>query len=162
MNKQDFQTPKVICKYMVSLLEKQEYDIILEPTPGEGNLANAAWEKGTVMSPHDFFELKYQRFDAVVMNPPFTPMALGYKILFSCLDMSDEIVALMPWLTLINSQKRADKLFAFGLKSVTHLPRTVFPGSRVQCCVLHLLKGYSKETVFVNYSSISSPNSPSV
>ena len=139
---------------MVSLLQKDEYNTILEPTPGEGNLANAANSKGIVICPNDFFELEPQRFEAVVMNPPFTPMELGYRILFACMEMSDEVVALMPWLTLINSQKRTDTLVSFGLKSVTHLPRTIFKGARVQCCIIHLVKGYTQKTLFENYSSL--------
>jgi len=148
-----FQTPQPICDYMVSTLQKWEYNEILEPTPGEGNLARAAQSRGKVICPEDFFKLEPRRFDAIVMNPPFTPMVLGYKILFSCMEMSDEIVALMPWLTLINSQKRTDAILAFGLRSVTHLPRNTFKGSRVQCCVIHLVKGYTRSIQFTFYPS---------
>jgi len=147
----NFQTPIQVCEYMVSLLNQTYYESILEPTPGLGNLSNAAKSRGVVSSPGDFFQMGQERFDAIVMNPPFTPMELGYKILFSCMEMSDEIVALMPWLTLINSQKRTNTLMTFGMQSVTHLPRTIFKGSRVQCCVIHLVKNYSGKTIFNNY-----------
>jgi hypothetical protein len=76
------------------------------------------------------------------MNPPFTPMSLGYKILFQCMEWTNNIIALMPWLTIINSQKRTEKINNYGLKSVTHLPRKTFPGSRVQCCILEMEKYY--------------------
>jgi len=48
----------------------------------------------------------------------------------------------MPWLTIINSQKRTEKINNYGLKSVTHLPRKTFPCSRVQCCILEMEKYY--------------------
>jgi hypothetical protein len=149
----DFQTPDMVCEYMVSLLSKDAYDLVLEPTPGVGNLSRAVKVKANnVIEPADYFKMDINlRFDAVVMNPPFTPMELGYKILFECLDRTDELVSLMPWLTIINSNKRTEKLFGYGLQSVTHLPRSIFKGSRVQCCVLHLLKG-AKQTNFYNYN----------
>ena len=115
---------------MVSMIDKQ-YKDILEPTPGEGNLVNALLKQDfNVVAPKDFWEVN-GTFDAVVMNPPFTPMDMGYKILYKTMDMSDRIVALMPWLTLINSQKRTRDIFNFGLIDVTHLQRNVFKGSRV-------------------------------
>lgn len=89
------------------------------------------------------------------MNPPFTPMKTGYEILYRCMEMSNNIIALMPWLTLINSEKRTAKIFEYGLISVTHLPRNVFPGSRVQTCILQMQKFYNKETrfhLFINKS----------
>jgi len=143
----DFQTPDWVCKYMVSLLSDKVVTV-LEPTPGEGNLVCALKEKNyQVTAPTDFWEVT-GRWDAVVMNPPFTPMALGYKILFSCMEMSDEIIALMPWLTIINSEKRAKDIQAFGLVSITHLPRSVFAGARVQTCILQLQRGYNQPTIF--------------
>lgn len=153
MTYNNFQTPIRICHYMVSMLEKSEYSTILEPTPGQGNLAKILADTATVICPLDFFTLEKQRFDAIVMNPPFSPMDVGYRILFECMDMADEIIALMPWLTLINSQKRTEIIMRFGLKSITHLPRNIFKGSRVQCCILHLIKGYDQQTFFKNYQT---------
>lgn len=153
MNNIDFQTPPAVCRYMASFLPDNAGGI-LEPTPGAGNLAHELKKKGVVTTPEDFFLMEWRRYDWIVMNPPFTPMATGYKILDSCMGMSDNTIALMPWLTLINGQKRTDQLFRFGLKSVTHLPRTVFKGSRVQCCILELRKGYSGETKLVNYKEL--------
>jgi type I restriction-modification system DNA methylase subunit len=86
------------------------------------------------------------RFDAVVMNPPFTPMERGYRILYAVMEMSNVVIALMPWLTLINSKRRTKDIETFGLKEVIHLPRDVFPGSRVQTCILNMQKGYTGKT----------------
>lgn len=143
----DFQTLPWVCGYMVALLPLG-VTTVLEPTPGQGNLVNALCHKNfKVTAPQNFWKVS-GRFDAICMNPPFTPMALGYRILFAALEMSDIVIALMPWLTLINSEKRTNTLKTYGLKSVTHLPRSAFPGSRVQTCILHLQKGYRGATEF--------------
>lgn len=149
----DFQTPDIICSYMVGLLKEPYYKRVLEPTPGLGNLVKAVAPKAeTVIAPDDYFSLDpYERYDAVVMNPPFTPMEKGYKILFGCMEQADEVIALMPWLVIINSKKRTESLMAFGMISITHLPRSIFKGARVQCCIIHLKKGYQDETKFINY-----------
>ena len=86
------------------------------------------------------------------MNPPFTPMKVGYEILYDCMDMTDNIIALMPWLTMINGAKRTKDIIDYGLKSITHLPRKVFNGARVQTCILHMERGYNNDTLFYNYN----------
>lgn len=144
----NFQTPENICNYMAGFLPDNA-GTILEPTPGQGNLVATLESKGSVMAPKDFFSMPSGRFDYVVMNPPFTPMARGYKILFRCMEYSDHIIALMPWLTLINADRRTKKLIDFGLVSITHLPRTAFKGSRVQTCIIQLSKGFTGETKFI-------------
>ena len=147
----DFQTPDYICEYMASFVPDNAGSI-LEPTAGEGNLVKALNKKGIITAPEDFFSLpENSRFDWIVSNPPFSPMILGYKILDKCMTMSDNLIFLMPWLTLINSEKRTKKIFDFGLVSVTHLPRNVFAGSRVQTCILNMRKGYKGDTIFNNY-----------
>lgn len=146
----NFQTPVWCCEYMVSLIP-EGCKKILEPTPGQGNIVNVLKDKGyEVISPHDFFstnifDWQIEKFDCIVMNPPFTPMKLGYEILYKCMEMSDNIIALMPWLSLINGEKRTKDIIEFGLKSVTHLPRKTFAGSRVQCCIMEMNKGYDGE-----------------
>jgi len=127
---------------------------ILEPTPGAGNLVHALRDKGTIIAPQDFFKLDKteHEFDWIVMNPPFTPMQKGYEILYECMELSDNIIALMPWLTLINSQKRSAYIFEYGLKSITHLPRNVFKGSRVQTMIMEMQRGYTGETEYIDYS----------
>ena len=99
----------------------------------------------------NFFEMEKRRYDWVVMNPPFTPMKKGYQILYECMEMSDNIIALMPWLTIINGQKRTADIMEFGLVSITHLPRSIFKGARVQTCIMQMRKGYKGRTEFLNY-----------
>lgn len=146
-----FQTPEWCCEYMAFHLPNN-CGVILEPTAGKGNLVKALKKRGTVVAPDNFFDLPDDsRFDWIVMNPPFTPMKVGYEILFKCMEMSDHIVALMPWLTMINSEKRTKAIMDFGLRSITHLPRKTFPGSRVQTCILEMHKGNDSETSFHVY-----------
>lgn len=141
----NFQTEKWVCDIMVNLLPAG-VSTVLEPTPGEGNLVRALQAKGyQVTAPSEFWDVSGQ-WDAVVMNPPFTPMEQGYRILYAVMDMSDIVIALMPWLTLINSEKRTNDINAFGLKSISHLPRSAFAGSRVQTCILEMVKGFEGET----------------
>jgi len=136
----DFQTPIPVCEYMVSLIPPG-LKTILEPTPGEGKLVSAL--KGyAVTAPNNFWDA-LGRYDAIVMNPPFTPMKVGYKILYECMEMSDVIIALMPWLTIINSQRRTQIIMNYGLKSITHLPRSTFKGSRVQTCIFEMRKDWA-------------------
>jgi len=138
----DFQTPESTCDFMVGMIPDGVVNV-LEPTPGEGNLVKSLCDKGyQVTAPDDFWEIK-GNWDCIVMNPPFTPMMLGYDILYRCMEMTDKIVALMPWLTIINSEKRTKEIVSFGLKSIAHLPRNVFPGSRVQTCILNMNRSHS-------------------
>ena len=127
-------------------------DSILEPTPGKGNMVSILKQHGDVITPNNFWDLlENDRYEWICMNPPFTPMKTGYEILYRCMEMSDNIIALMPWLTIINGEKRTKDIMNFGLKSVTHLPRKVFNGSRVQCCVLEMRKGWNYETIFKTF-----------
>ena len=145
-----FQTPIEICEYMTSFLPDNA-GTILEPTKGIGNLVTSLETKGTVISPDDFFKMEKQNFDWIVMNPPFSPMKIGYNILYECMEMSDNIIALMPWLTMINGQKRTTDIMNFGLKSITHLPRSIFKGARVQTCILEMKRDFNGNTQFINY-----------
>lgn len=148
-----FQTPPSVCDHMVSLVVGSGLKI-LEPSPGAGNLASAIEKKGhRVFSPDgDFWKMRHDiRYDCIVMNPPFTPMQEGYAFLYEAMNLSDNIIALLPWLVLINSERRIRDIMAFGLKSVTTLPRSVFKGSRVQCCILQMQKGYTGTTLFNHY-----------
>ena len=107
----DFQTPKDVTKYMCSMIP-EEAITVLEPTPGEGNIL-CFLKDYDVTAPDNFFELEKRKFDCIVMNPPFSAksaygipagteykgMKLGYHILKECMQMSDHIIALMPWFT---------------------------------------------------------------
>jgi len=143
----DFQTPIWCCEYMKTLIP-DKVKTILEPTMGEGNIISILKDTYDITAPKDFWKLKNDKFDCIVMNPPFTPMSLGYKILYRCMELSDNIIALMPWLTLINSERRTKDIIDFGLKSITHLPRSTFKGARVQTCILELKKDFKGRMEF--------------
>lgn len=147
-----FQTPEWVCEIMAKMI----YDIspfpetILEPTSGEGNLVKAIESEHItpfIYTPSNFFEFD-KRVDCIVGNPPFTPMKLGYAILERCFELSDNIIFLMPWLSLINSEKRTELYFNKGLKTITHLPRRAFNGSRVQTCIMQFQDGYRGDVIF--------------
>ena len=159
-----YQTPPAICDYMVSLIPAGA-KTILEPTPGVGNLVRALESSGKyeINAPEDYFKLaKTTRYDCIVMNPPFSSkyafgvpegleekgMKLGYKILRECMELSDHVIALMPWFTISDSDVRLRELTAYGLRSITALPRKTFNYIRIQTMVLELEKGYSGETTF--------------
>lgn len=148
---QHFQTPKIVCEYMAGFIF-ENCGTILEPTPGIGNLVDAVKHKGIVVAPKRFEDIEAgKKFDWVIMNPPFSPMIVGFDIFMKTMEMSDNIIALLPWLVLLNSSKRMDRIKEFGLVSITNLPRKAFKGSRVQTCILFLQKGYKKETVFKTF-----------
>lgn len=157
----DFQTPPEVCKYMASMIPV-DAKTVLEPTPGIGNIV-AQLASYEVTAPADYFKLdKKQRFDCVVMNPPFSSksafsvpehlnkfgMRLGYHILAECMQMSDNVIALMPWFTLSDSDVRLRAIKKYGLKSLTALPRKTFEYVRIQTVVIELQKGYKGETAF--------------
>lgn len=162
----DFQTPLPVCRYMVSMVPP-EVRTILEPTPGVGNILSLL-DGYQVIAPKDFFLLKPQRFDCVVMNPPFSSksafmenapaafnekgMRLGYYILKECMKMSDNVIALMPWFTISDSDVRLRYLKDFGMISITALPRKTFQYARIQTCILQLRKGHQGDTLFKTFS----------
>lgn len=56
---------------------------------------------------------------------------------------SDCVIALMPWLTIADSDVRFRALKAYdGLKSLTPLPRKTFQYARIQTCIIELERGY--------------------
>lgn len=157
----DFQTPPEVCKYMASLVPTGARTV-LEPTPGIGNIV-AQLSGYEVTAPANYFDLdKKQRFDCVVMNPPFSSksafgvpqhlnrlgMRLGYIILQECMGMSDNVIALMPWFTLSDSDVRLRALKKYGMKSLTALPRKTFEYVRIQTVIIELQKGFKGETAF--------------
>ena len=68
--------------------------------------------------------------------------------------MSDNIIALMPWFTISDSDVRLRFLKSFGLKSITALPRKTFEYARIQTCVFELQKGWNEDTIFRVYDFI--------
>ncbi len=162
----EFQTPVVVCEYMVSMIPNSAKSI-LEPTPGKGNLVravqNLSYPVYDVTAPKNFFKMEKKRFDCVIMNPPFSSkfafsapkdvqgMKLGYHILKECMEMSDSVIALMPWFVMTDSDVRIREITNFGLKSITALPRKTFQYSRIQTCVLELEKNFAGNTQFVAF-----------
>lgn len=159
----DVQTPPNVCRYIVSLLPDNTCTV-LEPTKGQGNIVEAL--KGyEVTAPDDFFLLdKDLRFDAVVMNPPFSSgsailtnapksfdlkgMKAGHYFLTQCMQRSDTVIALMPWFTVSDSDVRLRYLANFGIRLLTALPRKTFGYVRIQTVVIHLENGYKGMTDF--------------
>jgi len=159
-----FQTPQWVCDIMASLVDGSPKKI-LEPTPGQGNLVKALrhhFPTADIVLEHDiltlqtnepvrdFMAMSPRPVDWVVANPPFTPMTLGYQMLDRFFSFSPNVIALMPWLVLINSQARTAQLIQRGLCHVIHLPRTAFPGARVQTCILKFKEGH-KGTVSLTF-----------
>jgi type I restriction-modification system DNA methylase subunit len=161
----NFQTPIPVAKYMVNMVPK-DAKTILEPTKGIGNISNLLIQYD-LTTPEDFFLLEKQRFDCIVTNPPFSSkyafmdnapanfeekgMRLGYYILRECMEMSDNIIALMPWFTISDSDVRLRFLKSFGIKSLTALPRKTFEYARIQTVVIELSKGHKKPTIFKTF-----------
>ena len=145
----DFKIPPEVCTYISNIVPYVKNQKILEPSMGNDDLLDILKHKGIVTKPDNFLtHVHTSKYDWIVMNPPMSPMKMSYEILDKCMLLSDNIVALMPWLTIINGDKRTNKIMRYGLKSITHLPRNTFAGSRIQTCILHLEKGYKGDTIF--------------
>jgi type I restriction-modification system DNA methylase subunit len=174
MNKLEFQTPLEIAEFMCSIIPAGT-KTVLEPTPGEGNIVKQL-SQYQVTAPDNFFELDFnQRFDCIVMNPPFSSksaygipeeleikgMRLGYYILTECMKMSDHVIALMPWFTISDSDVRLRFMKSWGLKSLTALPRKTFQYARIQTCIFELYKGWKGDTIFQVYDLLNIKDSSS-
>lgn len=161
-----YQTPIAVCKYMASLIPTNA-KTILEPTPGIGNIVNVLELNPSydVTAADDFFLLNPKsKFDCIIMNPPFSSksaimenapigaevhgMKIGYYILKQCMSMSKNVIALMPWFTLSDSDVRLRYLKQYGMKSITALPRKTFEYARIQTVIIELQKGFKGETIF--------------
>lgn len=160
----DFSTPPWISNYMVNLIPGG-VKTVLEPSPGKRNIINAMNGKYQITAPNDFFLLdKNIRFDCVVMNPPFSSrycdmtnapqikdfagMKVGYYFLYKCMEMSDNVIALMPWFTISDSDVRTRYIMDYGLKTLIHLPRKTFNYTRIQTIIIVLEKGFKGNTIF--------------
>lgn len=159
----DFQTPSNVCEYMVSLLPA-DCVFVLEPTPGMGNLVTVLQDNFySVTAPIDYWGLdKSLRFDAVVANLPFSSktfyncppeyenkgMLASYSQIKTLCEMSDNLILLMPWFTISDSDVRLRFIKDFGLISVTCLPRRTFNYARIQTVILQMQKGYTGLTEF--------------
>lgn len=158
----NFQTPLPVCEYMAGMVP-EGVKTVLEPAPGFGNIVSKLG-RYQVTAAEDFFLLKKERFDCVVMNPPFSSksaymvnapegvetrgMKLGYYFLTECMKMSDNVIALMPWFTISDSDVRLRYLKSYGIKSLTALPRKTFQYARIQTVVIQLQKDFEGDTIF--------------
>ncbi len=160
-----FQTPMNVVNYMVSMIPEGAKQI-LEPTAGSGNIVKGLINSGKnydIHAPQNFFEIEEGTcYDCVLMNPPFSSkyafgvpenfehrgMRLGYYILLECMKKSQNIIALMPWFTISDSDVRLRYLKNYGLKSITALPRKTFQYARIQTCIFELEAGYKADTIF--------------
>lgn len=157
----DFQTPLPVAEYMVRMIP-EGVKTVLEPTPGQGNIVSLL-SGYDVTAPDDYWLLdKESRFDAIIGNLPFSSktffncppefdgkgMRVAYEQMKVLMQMSDNIILLMPWFTISDSDVRLRSLIDFGLISVTALPRKTFQYARIQTCVLQLQKGYRGEAKF--------------
>lgn len=162
----EFQTLPPVCKYMAGMIPPRS-KTILEPTPGLGNIVKELSDY-EVTAPADFFLLdRDQRFDAIVMNPPFTSktaflenapkdfaakkMSFGYYVLTECMKMTDNIIALLPEYTMTNSDIRRRFIWDFGLKSYTPLPRKTFQYARTQTVVIELQRDYKGDCIYKRF-----------
>lgn len=153
---ENFQTPD----WVIEVIKKEipcNIETILEPTPGNGNIVSALKTNFKIIYPKgDYFKMNHDiaKYDCIIGNPPFSPMKKGYDILYDIMNKTDLIIMVMPWLTLINGEKRLKDITEYGLKKIIHLPRSAFKGSRVQTCIIIMEKGHIRETVF---QAISNP-----
>lgn len=151
----NFQTPPIICDLMVSRINGYP-KTILEPTSGNGNIVNAItkrFSRSEIITPLCFENLKIREVDQVIANPPFSPMVRGYKMVERFFKFSDNLIVLLPYNALIDSDSRTEFYIEKGLKEVLHLPRRTFRGSRVQSCILVFDGGYH-ENININFSGL--------
>lgn len=162
----NYQTPLPVVEYMLDMIPDGVLNV-LEPTPGLGNIVERLTGRGyNVTAPYDYFLHEKSRYDCIVMNPPFSSgsaylanapagiekgMKIGYQILWECLEQSDNVIALMPWFTISDSDVRLRFLKQYGLISVSPLPRKTFQYARIQTVVLQLQKGYTGKTLFTPF-----------
>lgn len=116
-----------------------------------------------MLAPKDYWAIdKSLKFDAIVSNLPFSSktffncptefegkgMKVAYEQMKVLMEMSDNLIMLMPWFTISDSDVRLRLLKNYGLISVTALPRKTFQYARIQTCILQLQKGYNGPTEF--------------
>lgn len=154
----NFQTHPIVALKMASMVirPKGRNPVVIEPTPGLGILVDAL--KSTQCNVYhpvgDFWESAHAKLgcDYIVMNPPYNPVKEMERFVNHAMQQTDNIVALLPWTYVINSERRMSELMDYGLVSVTNLPRKAFSGCRVQTAIFELKKGFTGDTVFKRFS----------
>ncbi len=148
----NFQTSEWVIDLMIDEIpQDMENNILLEPTPGAGGIVKRLeyFNRKVLFPNNNYFDMEHNtRYGCIIGNPPFSPMKKGYQILYDLMNHSDNIILVMPWLTLINGQKRLNDIMEYGLKKIIHLPRSAFKGARVQTCIIVMQKGFKGETIF--------------
>jgi hypothetical protein len=128
---------------------------VLEPTPGEGAMLShlkvkfALWD-GIVYkaAKGDFFDMPVQKVDVAFVNPPFTPTKYMMEIMGRVFSFEPKVVvAVMPWLALVNSTRRMQNFIDKGMSKVIALPRRAFSGGRVQTCIVVIREGHTGPVV---------------
>jgi hypothetical protein len=152
----NFQTPVVVCDFMASMINGKGR-LVLEPTPVTGRLVKSIQNNGHLVyfPDSDYWYMDHgvvKTYDYTVMNPPFSPMSEGYRYLQDAMKRSEQIIALLPWFIIINSERRLNDIKEWGLKSVTALPRKTFPGTRIQCCIIEMDNFFGGTTEFKTFS----------
>lgn len=75
-------------------------------------------------------------------------MKVAYDQMKVLMSMADNIILLMPWFTISDSDVRLRYIKSYGLISVTALPRKTFQYARIQTCILQMKKGFTGSTEF--------------
>jgi hypothetical protein len=155
----NFHTPQVVAEKMafMAYMLCDKLEAVLEPCPGIGQLADAlAKEFELVFMPiADYWDMKHLPdvvYDAVVLNPPFSPVKEIERFVMDAMERSKIVIALLPWTYIVNSERRLKVLQDFGLRTVISLPRKTFPGCRVQVCIIELEKGHEGPTYFQSFT----------
>lgn len=167
----EFQTPPEIARYMADMIPEHSLRI-LEPSPGTGNLISAVLDHPKlkhcmITGATNFFRTipEEEWYDCIIMNPPFSAahafgipehldlkgMKVGYYFLEECMKLSNHVIALMPIFTITDSDVRNRAFKAYGLKSITSLPRKTFQYTRIQTCILELDQTWKGPTEFKFY-----------
>lgn len=99
------------------------------------------------------YQQKYEEYFGTIWKDKtdeekYKGMKFGYEILSECMELSNNIIALMPWFTIVDSDVRLREIYKFGLKSITALPRKTFDYARIQTCILEMDKSFKGDTLF--------------
>lgn len=152
----EYYTPEWLSEYMISLIDKEIPFSVFDPTPGPNSSILSAVRKvypcnvSVEELKGDFWDIDISHVDIIVANPPFFPYSKVYQYLERFILIADQIICIIPWYTIINSERRTEKIIKSGLKRIVNVSRSAFPKIRVQICVLDIQKGYCGDAVFGN------------
>ena len=124
-----FPTPEIIVKQMIELLELQQGNTTLEPSAGQGHIADflpkdnlivgeilpenrhVLQEKGYAIAIEDFLKSEGMKVDRIIMNPPFEKQADIEHIMkaISCLNNGGILVSVMSSGVLFRNNKKTQQ-----------------------------------------------------